>query len=186
MRRALTMLAGLVVLAFAGSSLHAQEVPPDRVEAGLKIYKSRDNECDSCHAWTGNGKPADHPYGTKPDETVLEYGGNSLVASTMSREEMIMTISCGRLAGINIMPAYRGDAWSPAYPCWGKTAAEISPNDKPLGPPSRFLSPSEIELVVDYVQPVYQGKEMTWENCRHYFDDFERICEVWRDHGVTR
>jgi mono/diheme cytochrome c family protein len=161
-----------------------QQVDQARIERGLALYKSRDFECESCHGWAGRGKPADHLYGTLANGDPLEYGGNSLVYSQMTRDEMIMMLSCGMITGINIMPRYRGDAWTPAYPCWGKTAADIAPNEKPLGGPHRNMSPAEIELVVDYVQHVYQGKDMTWEWCRKYFDDFLRICEVWRERGI--
>ncbi len=180
----LAVAAALTLTGWAAFSA-AQEVDLARIEKGQNLYKSRDYECDSCHGWAGRGKPADHLYGTLADGTVLEYGGNALVGSTMTRDEMIMMISCGRVtSGINIMPMYRGDAWTPAYPCWGKVAADIPDNQRPLRAPGRMLSPADVELVADYVQHVYQGKDMTWDWCRRYFDDFLRICEVWREHGI--
>ncbi len=169
---ALLLLTGIVPIA-------AQQIDQAQIEKGQAIYKSRDYECDSCHGWAGRGKPADHPYSN------LEYGGNSLVLSEMTRGEMIMMISCGRIVrAVNIMPQYRGDAWTASYRCWGKVTADMPADQRPLRAPSLMLSPAQIELVVDYVQAVYQGKEMTWDWCSRYFDDFQRICEVWMERGI--
>lgn len=179
------LLVALGLLALPMPLAAQQAIDEVRIEKGQSLYKSRDYECDSCHGWAGRGKPADHPYSTLNDGTKLEYGGNALVASTMTRDEMVMMISCGRISsGVNIMPMYRGDAWTTAYPCWGKVAADMPENQRPLRAPGRMLSPADIELVADYVQHVYQGKDMTWDWCRKYFDDFLRICEVWAERGI--
>lgn len=148
-----------------------------RIDAGLALYKSDRTECDSCHGWAGKGKDADHPY------SHLEYGGPSLVKSTLDRAAMIEMISCGKISDGKIMPQYRGDAWTAEHPCWGNLAADIPSAERPLRA-SRTLAPREIELVVDYIQAVYQGKEMTWDWCRKYFEDFQRACEVWRERGI--
>lgn len=177
-----SLLVVALALSGAGAPGAAQEVDTARIEAGLQLFKSVRTECSSCHGWAGLGKAADHPYSTVED-LLLEYGGPSLQASTLDRAAMIEVISCGRIAGIKIMPQYRGDAWTAAAPCWGKTAADIPAAERPLRA-FNTLAPREIEIVVDYIQAVYQGKEMTWDWCRKYFDDFERICEVWREHGI--
>jgi hypothetical protein len=181
----LATLAALLLCSAAAPLLAQEAVDLARIEKGQDIYKSRDYECDSCHGWAGRGKPADHPFGNTVDGNTLEYGGNALTHSPLTRDEMIMLISCGRIVyDVNIMPQYRGDAWTASYPCWGKVAADVPANQRPLRGPGRMMTPAEIELVVDYVQHVYQGKDMTWEWCRKYFDDFLRVCEVWAEHGI--
>ena len=174
----------VVALALGGISapIAAQELDTARIEAGLQLFKSVRTECSSCHGWAGQGKDADNPFSTVED-LLLEYGGPPLVTSTLDRAAMIEAIACGRIVGIKIMPQYRGDAWTADSPCWGKTTADMAPGERPLRA-ANSLAPREIETVVDYIQAVYQGKEMTWDWCRKYFDDFQRICEVWREHGI--
>jgi hypothetical protein len=81
------------------------------------------------------------------------------------------------------MPRFRPDAWTPAHPCWGRVAADLPADQRPIKPSINLTTP-QIEAVVDYVRAVYQGKLMSWEWCSTYFVDFTRVCEVWRDHGL--
>jgi hypothetical protein len=160
--------------------VHAQPADQAYLEAAQKIYKDAPGDCGACHGWNGTGRAHDHIYAAD-----FDAGGPSLMNSKMTREEMIEIISCGKInAGANnVMPQYRQDAWTPAYPCWGKVAADIPADQRPLRT-SVNLTPPQIEAVVAYIQEVYQGKFMSWEWCLKYFDDAQRICEVWRDYGA--
>ena len=148
--------------------------------AGQQIFKNPPGDCSACHGWNGTGRAHDHIYAVD-----FDAGGPSLSLSKMTRDEMIHMVSCGSVAsnGVNVMPQYRPDAWTPAYPCWGKLAADIPADQRPLRT-GWNLTHAQIEAVVDYIQDAYQGKLMNWDWCSTYFDDFKRMCEVWRDYGA--
>lgn len=182
-RKAPLLLAALFLAMASRPEVSGQEARPLEqayLEAGQKIYRDAPGDCGACHGWNGTGRSHDHIYAADYDA-----GGPSLSLSAMTREEMIHMVSCGRVAsgGINVMPQYRSDAWTPSYPCWGKLAADMPADQRPLRTGWNLTQP-QIEAVVDYVQDAYQGKLMSWDWCSTYFDDFKRMCEVWRDHGA--
>ena len=53
--------------------------------------------------------------------------------STMSRDEMIEIVSCGKLIPGNVMPSFREFAWTSQFPCGGKTEADV-PGDAYMPP----------------------------------------------------
>lgn len=178
--RVLTLAALLgLPIAFATAQ---QPVAPEHDDTylltGQKIYRDQPGDCGACHGWNGTGRIHDHIYAAD-----FDAGGPSLSLSKMTREEMIQMVSCGSVRAPHVMPQYRPDAWTPAYPCWGKLAADIPSDQRPIRPAVNLTQP-QIEAVVDYVQAVYQGQLMSWDWCRTYFDDFMRMCEVWRDYGA--
>ena len=181
MTRPATLLAAALLLGIVPAT-HAPAQPVDQayLEAGQKFYKDPPGDCGACHGWNGTGRAHDHIYAAE-----FDAGGPSLMLSKMNRAEMIEMISCGGvdLSANNMMPQYRPDAWTPAYPCWGKVAADLPADQRPIRAAIN-LTPAQIEAVVAYIQEVYQGKLMSWDWCSKYFDDFQRICEVWRDHGA--
>ena len=174
------LAAALLFCAAFGVSAPAQEADPTTVERGMRVYQSETADCKTCHGWNGTGRFNDHQYVSEVDGI-----GPSLATSTMDRAAMIEVISCGRVTTTanTMMPQFRGDAWTASYPCGGKTKADLAEGEKPLQA-QYTLPPAIIEALVTYIQEVYQGKSMSWEWCSKYFKDYERICEVWRDHGA--
>ena len=168
------VLAGLV-LALAAALLpgtaRAQQFDPAQVEAGMRIYKPNVGDCEQCHAWNGAGRSHDTMY------SHIVAGGPSLVASTMTRAQMIEIVSCGTIHWWGVMPQYRNDAWTPQLRCYGKTRAEQPSDERPLLGPTQ-LTPAQIEAVVTYVQVVYQGKRMTLDYCRQYFGPNSQACDL--------
>lgn len=152
----------------AGSAATAQEADLAVIDAGMRIYKTT-AACEDCHGWTGRGGMANDEPDSDP--------GPSLVKSEFGREALIEIVSCGKWP--HEMPQYLAIAWSETHPCYGKTAADLSPDRRPPLP-YRQLLPSQIEAVVTYVQEVYQGKEMTLEICVKYNGPKSQSCDRYR------
>jgi hypothetical protein len=173
MSRRFAVAAAALTFALAAPAL-SQTFDPAAVEAGMRIYKSNDADCEFCHGWTGGGRQ----HNVNFSDTVA--WGTSLVDSKLTRAEMIALVSCGK-RGNGLMPRYRADAWTPAYRCDGKVAADVTEPPLPLLG-LRQLTPTQIESVVTFIQAVYQGAGMmSIENCLKYWGPTEgRACDVLR------
>ena len=145
----------------------------------MRVYKTA--VCEFCHGGTGNGGTVDEDnHGRRIDP------GPSLVLTKLDRERMIELLSCGTPGGQ--MPQYLATAWTNERRCYGKVAADLSPEDRPLRPspyaeppgPYSTLSAGQIEAVVTYVQEVYQGQGMTLANCIKYYGPASRACDLLR------
>ncbi|MBM3507891.1 MAG: hypothetical protein FJX64_09300 [Alphaproteobacteria bacterium] len=145
-----------------------------QIENGMKLYRADGVDCEYCHDWRGVGKEHEAEFGD-----VKQAGGPALITSLMSREQMIEIISCGKIIGQRdrVMPQYRGDAWTAALPCYGKTLANTPVEERPVHG-KRQMNPREVEAVVDYIRAVYQGKRMSVEWCLKYFPTSQRICDT--------
>jgi hypothetical protein len=165
------VLAG--ALLGAGVALAQQAVDTATLELGMRLYRADMVDCEYCHDWGGGGKLHEAEYGS-----ARQAGGNSLNLSRLDRAQMIELVSCGRMVGNRdmVMPQYRGEAWTAALPCWGKTFADIAVEERPVHG-KRQMSAREIETVVDYIRAVYQGKRMSAEWCLKYFGAAPRICD---------
>jgi len=143
------------------------------IELGVQVYRPELGNCQLCHGWNGNGgRQFEDLAGRTYDP------GPPLTESTMTREEMIEIIACGKL-GTSIMPQYLENAWKPEHPCWGKTAAEV-PDGERAGLWGAPLYLDEIEAVVLWIQTAYQGKQMSLEHCLLYFGPESRGCDTLR------
>jgi mono/diheme cytochrome c family protein len=73
------------------SSAWAQAADPSDIVEGGKLFRQKAN-CQACHGWAGDGRKMDNQM---PD-------GANLRESTLDRQNLVMTIKCGRPNG---MPA---------------------------------------------------------------------------------
>jgi hypothetical protein len=145
----------------------------------MKLYKTVG--CDFCHGAAGDGGEAhgDH-FGRIVDP------GPSLVASKLSRAQMIEAIACG--APQSYMPQHLAAAWTPSFRCYGKLAEDLPDADRPIKagprapPPGPYfpLTMSQIESVVAFVQEFYQGKGFNLDTCRRYHGPTSRACDLYR------
>jgi hypothetical protein len=144
-------------------SCAAHAADTDRqLEAGKKLYSSAN--CVGCHKWSGIGGGG--------------YGGAaaSLRESKLNRDNMIMTVNCGR-PGTG-MPYFDTDAYSDGR-CYGMTHDKLPPESKVIAA-NRFLNKREVELVVDYVQAKIVGQgSPTFEQCRAFYGADTRACDVF-------
>jgi mono/diheme cytochrome c family protein len=161
----------LALVAPAAPALAQAAFDPAVVERGMRLYKSDAADCEFCHGWQGAGRQ----HNTNFSDTVAH--GPSLVDSKLTREQMIVVISCGK-RGNGLMPRYRGDAWTPAYRCDGKVAADVTEAPLPLYG-QKQLTPADIEAVVTYIQAVYQGSGgIRVADCLKYWGTANRICDL--------
>ena len=136
----------------------AQQAPAhDATDVGKQLF-TRAN-CVGCHKWHG-------------------YGGAalSLRKTTLTRDQIIKTIACGR-PGTG-MPFHLRGAYD-TQPCYGLTRAQISDTMPPEG--AFFLRPSEIEAAADYVIAHVKGKgEPIYDDCIVFFGDSSRVCGIYK------
>ena len=164
-------LAGALMLTPLAAG--AQAVDQAQADAGMELFKPTGANCEMCHAWTGGGRWNDTPFSTVPAT------GPSLITSSMTRAQMIEVIGCGSVRGDAVMPRYRGDAWTPQFPCYGKVGTGATADERPV-PGERQLTAAQIEAMVTYIQAVYQGKTMTLANCEKYFGPKSKGCDLLR------
>ena len=112
------------------------------IQRGAELYAIN---CQMCHGFDGTGG----------NQVMMDDGrfldpAPPLTKSTMTTEEMIDIVTCGKLTDTNIMPSFHEQAWTPERPCWGKTEADI-PAEKRPPPWGVPLYPDEIEAVVGWV-----------------------------------
>ena len=141
----------------------AQQAPAhDATDTGKQVFKRAN--CVGCHKWHGNGGGG--------------YGGDalSLRKTTLTREQIIETVACGR-PGTG-MPFHLRGAYD-TEPCYGLTRAQISDTMPPEA--ALFLRPNEIEAVADYVIAHVKGKgEPTYDDCIAFFGDSSRVCGIYK------
>ena len=177
-----------VVLLGLTSPAQAQQADVALLEMGMRLFKDALTPadggagCELCHNWNGVGRQHNLLFAD-----LVPAGGTDLTKSTMTREQMIEMVACGTFDGGRIMPRFYGDAWTNAYKCYGKTAAEdalaasaAGPPKRPPQPGMRQLAPREIEAVVAYVQAVYQGKSMSLDWCLKWYGTSSKGCDNWR------
>lgn len=135
---------------------------PDATAAGKAVYKRAN--CMGCHKWHGDGGGG--------------YGGDalSLRQSTLTREQIIQTIGCGRPA--TGMPYHLRDAYD-GTECYGANRSQLGDAMPPE--PANFLRPPEIEAVADYVIAHINGKGAPdLADCLTFFGDSSRVCNIYR------
>lgn len=151
-------LAGLLIcLAALPAPAGAQPVDEARVDAGLQIYKVF-GQCWACHGWSGTGG--------LPDVIGDRNAGPPLTPTKLDRAQMIEMVSCGRPGGEH--PPYARDAWSRLRPCYGKTRADLKPEEQ-IPDVLVTLTEGQIESVVMFVQAFFQGQAMNRGKCLRYF-----------------
>jgi mono/diheme cytochrome c family protein len=147
----LSAIASLALAACFGSPAMADE---DSIARGEAIWKNK-ADCQQCHGWAADGKGGFHHEGH----------ALSLRVTQLSRDEIRMTIQCGRPA--TPMPHFDRFAYTDKR-CYGMTAEELGdqvPNDSPTA-----LQPFEIDALADYIAAKIKGAgPVTREACLAYF-----------------
>lgn len=136
--------------------------PVAQVDYGLSTAKRAN--CLGCHKWDGSGGPG--------------YGGAaiSLRDTTLSREDLISVIKCGR-PGTN-MPYFDRKAYTDDR-CYGLTFEDFSAADgnRPLQG-KKYLNERQVSAIADFVIAELQGKEITRAYCEKFFGGPTKQCEA--------
>lgn len=152
----------------AGESAAAVESPPvdeARILAGLQVWK--DGGCRGCHGWQANGERE----GPSPQ-------GPSLRTTTLSEEDIHMTVKCGRPG--TEMPYFWRDAYRRGNTdCYGVSAADLG-DQVPIKAAKRFTD-ADIADVAYYLANYIKGRgEMTLEECEMYWGAGNSRCANFR------
>lgn len=81
---------------------------------------------------------------------------------------------------------FAASAWTAQRPCYGKVAVALDPSQRAPQPPFTSLSQTQIDALATLVRSVYQGRQMTLENCIRYFGPTSRACDLFRSTPVGR
>ncbi len=148
------VFAGALALSAALSGAPARGADAGDLAEGLRLFTQKGN-CQSCHGWAGDGRKMDNQ---APD-------GANLRESQLDRDNMIMTIKCGRPG--RGMPAYDRLAYVDAR-CYGQKKADLK--GLTLADPPATLQLREIETLVDFMfaKMVKQGA-MDRAKCAAYW-----------------
>lgn len=138
---------GLVTVA-GSASAQAQNAPDFGL--GLRIWTVTGN-CQQCHGWFADGLKMDNQM---PD-------GANLHDTQLGREDLIMTVKCGRPAGG--MPAFEKDAYKDGH-CYGMTAADLKAAGVVMYDMGT-LRDEQIEAVVDFILAKFKGKPLNKAAC---------------------
>ena len=156
----------------AGAALACLSLPaaadPAEIEDGMRVYRTS-GECEKCHGWQG--------YGVNRYDSGWIDPPPSLIASRLTRAQVIELLSCGTPGGW--MPQYLARAWTEERRCNGRTLSELAPELRPKRPYSA-LSQRQIEAAASFVVEVYQGKGMSLGDCLAYFGPASRACDLLR------
>jgi hypothetical protein len=131
------LIAGIFTLAVATIALSAPARAADAEDLaeGLRLFTQK-GACQACHGWAGDGRKMDNQMPT----------GANLRESQLDRDNLIMTIKCGRPG--RGMPAYDRLAYVDAR-CYGQKKSDL--NGLTLADPPATLQPREIETLVDFM-----------------------------------
>jgi mono/diheme cytochrome c family protein len=135
---ALTSTGVIMLLAlFTASTARAQAADPSDIVEGGKLFRQKAS-CQSCHGWAGDGRKMDNQM---PD-------GANLRESTLDRQNLVMTIKCGR-PGTG-MPAFDKFAYSDGR-CYGLKQADLRASGSHMPDPPATLQPREVDTIVDFL-----------------------------------
>ncbi|PPQ34438.1 c-type cytochrome [Rhodopila globiformis] len=161
----------VAVLALTGVLCLAVQARADdaSVAEGKRIWKTK-AQCPECHGWSGNGSGGMHSAGNAA----------SLRGTQLTRDEIRMTIQCGRPG--TPMPHFDRFAYTDKR-CYGMTAEEMGDNT-----PDRAavtLQSYEIDAVADYVATKIKGAgPVTRQECMDFFGKgAEEHCSMYPDKG---
>ncbi|MDA0653992.1 MAG: cytochrome c [Proteobacteria bacterium] len=150
-------LVGVPTAAFAQDEARA-------VTLGRQIYAGKAN-CSQCHGWHANG--------------FSSHMGNgpSLRTTSLDREGLVETISCGRPG--TYMPYHIALAFTPSFPCYGiSDKADLGGLGTAVGIP---LQPREINNLVEFLlKEVVGAGPITLEYCIRYYGPESRNCDEYR------
>jgi mono/diheme cytochrome c family protein len=162
-RPAMMSTGAILLLAlFTGSTAWAQGADPSDIVEGGKLFRQK-GSCQSCHGWAGDGRKMDSQM---PD-------GANLRETTLDRQNVVMTIKCGR-PGTG-MPAFDKFAYSDGR-CYGLKQADLRASGSRMpDPPATQLR--EIDELVDFLfaKVVKQGP-MDHAKCIEFWGSEVEAC----------
>jgi mono/diheme cytochrome c family protein len=131
-----TIAAGLLAL-LSVSAAWAQAADPSDITEGGRLFRQKAN-CQACHGWAGDGRKMDNQM---PD-------GANLRESTLDRQNLVLTIKCGR-PGTG-MPPFDRFAYSDGR-CYGLKQADLRASGSHMPDPPATLQPREVDTIVDFL-----------------------------------
>jgi mono/diheme cytochrome c family protein len=133
----------------------------DDVAAGQRIWKNKAG-CPQCHGWAGDGLASGFHH----------QGGLPLRKTQLTRDQIRMTIQCGRPG--TEMPHFDRFAYTDKR-CYGMTDKELG--SKVPDRADTTLQPSEIDAVAEYVATKVKGAgPVTRAQCVAFFGNTEAEC----------
>jgi mono/diheme cytochrome c family protein len=163
-RPALTSTGAVLLLAlFTATMAWAQAADPSDIVEGGKLFRQKAS-CQSCHGWAGDGRKMDNQM---PD-------GANLRESTLDRQNLVMTIKCGR-PGTG-MPAFDKFAYSDGR-CYGLKQADLRASGSRMPDPPATLQPREIDTIVDFlVAKIVKQGPMDHAKCIEFWGSEVEAC----------
>ena len=154
-----------VALVMQISTAPAHAADAENLAEGLRLFTQKGN-CQGCHGWAGDGRKMDNQMPT----------GANLRESQLDRNNMVMTIKCGRPG--RGMPAYDRLAYSDGR-CYGQTKADFK--GVTIEDPPATLQAREIETLVDFLfaKVVKQGA-MDRARCIAYWGGDAEVCREFK------
>ncbi len=158
----------LIAMLVAGAGGQAVDSADKALDAEGKSVFRRAN-CMGCHKWDGSGGGG--------------YGGDalSLRQTQLSREQIIMTVECGR-PGTGMPYHMRGAYDDSNKPCSGMDRQQAGVQMPPE--PTTYLRANDIKAVVAYVIDTIKGKgSTTHAECTAFWGSDSRVCNVYLGAG---
>jgi hypothetical protein len=129
--------AAVVLVMLSGSIAWTQAADPSDIAEGGRLFRQKAN-CQACHGWAGDGRKMDNQM---PD-------GANLRESTLSRQDLIIIIKCGRPG--SQMPAFDRLAYSDGR-CYGLKQADLRASGQRMPDPPATLQVREVEAIADFL-----------------------------------
>ena len=143
--------------------VRADAPDPADVTAGWRIFRQKAN-CQTCHGWAADGRKMDNQM---PD-------GANLRETQLSRDDIVMTIKCGR-PGTG-MPAFDKFAYSDGR-CYGMKKADLDKAGMSLTDTAATLSAREVEMVADFLTAKVVGRgAMSHAACIEFWGSDVEVC----------
>jgi Cytochrome C oxidase, cbb3-type, subunit III len=165
MRRylALPAIFALASLSVLPSLAQAQAADPDDIAAGFSLFRKK-ADCQLCHGWAGDGRKLDSQ---APD-------GANLRETKLDRDNVIMTIKCGRPP--TEMPAFDKFAYSDGR-CYGMKKSDLDASGIRMPDPPATLTAREIDNIADFLfaKVIGQGP-MDHAKCIAYWGEDLEVC----------
>ena len=133
-------------------------------DRGRRLFLEK-ADCQYCHGWAGDGRKMD---------TQMPDGAN-LRETTLDRQNLIMTIKCGR-PGTG-MPAFDRLAYSDGR-CYGLKQADLRASGQRMPDPPATLQVREVEAIADFLaaKVVKQGP-MDHAKCIEFWGSEVEACD---------
>jgi cytochrome c553 len=156
--------AAMVALAVVACLAGRAAAETGSVDDGRRIWADRAG-CPQCHGWAGNGSGGQHSPGLAA----------SLRATQLTRDQIRMTIQCGRPG--TPMPHFDRFAYSDKR-CYDMTAEDLGDNLPERA--SNTLQAYEIDALADYVATKIKGAgPITKAECLAFFQGGGARCDAF-------